>query len=132
MRFYTWIFLLFLAVPIASSGQTIELSLPDTSGGVGDTLLVPVNASQAFDSLGIESVELNFSFRHTSLNIISVQTDGAALSQFGSVQYNSPSDGVMLVASAGSEPLQGDDPLLFLEVELLRQDTFTLGFGNEG
>jgi len=131
MRFYTWIFLLFLAAPVASSGQTIELSLPDTSGVVGDTLLVPVNASQAFDSLGIESIELNFSFKHTSVNIISVQTDGAALSQFGSVQNNSPSVGVLLVASAGSEPLQGDDPLLFLEVVLLRQGTFTLGFGNE-
>ena len=65
MRFYTWIFLLFLAVPIASSGQTIELSLPDTSGIVGDILLVPVKASQAYDSLAIESIELNFSFKHT-------------------------------------------------------------------
>lgn len=129
MRFYTWIIILFLLCPAVAIGQTLELSVLDTSGTAGDTLLIPVNSNGAYDGLGIESVELELSYDQNSLKILSVQTDGAALSQFGALENNHTDDGVMEVASAGSEPLTGSDPLLFLEVELLRRGTHTLGFG---
>ncbi|MFA5668930.1 MAG: cohesin domain-containing protein [Balneolaceae bacterium] len=111
---------LLLILSMASYGQ-IQLSIPDTSGTVGDTLKIPIRIDSTFTSKGVLSLQLELSYSDYYASVISVETNNTILGDAGwSVTPNLTQSGKITIAAAGTTELTGTGNLVFLNVVLLR------------
>jgi hypothetical protein len=115
--------------PVANTEDTskieiglVDITLPDASGLVGDTVMYPINVEDLTD-LGIEAYEFTLNYDNSIAEVIDYDKAGT-LSESFSVQMDKSTPGEVTVAAAmGTEALSGEGVLLNLEVVLNSEGT---------
>jgi len=94
---------------------SVGVSLPDTTGTVGDPLQIPVRVDTV-TGRGIQSYSLEVQYNSSLLTVTGASASGT-LSEGYSLQVDTSGSGTVSVAAAGTDPLSGSGTLLQLEVE---------------
>lgn len=95
----------------------IDISLPDTSGLVGDTILIPVRVSNLPAVRALSSIEGQISFDANDLKLTGIETAGSMGSGWSFSTFN-PDAGQMSFAGAGTGGINSDGILFHLKAEL--------------
>lgn len=101
------------------SAQELELSMPDSSGMVGDEVILPVLISDSGITEDVYSYQLQLSFSSSRLKALEIITDESVSESFGTVASNLETEGEIFIAAAGSSPLVTDGVLFYIRFELL-------------
>lgn len=113
-------FLIFLFLTgLNVSAQELELSMPDSSGMVGDEVILPVLLSDSGISEDVYSYQLQLSFSDSRLKALEIITDETVSESFGTVVSNLDTEGEISIAAAGASPLVTDGVLFYIRFELL-------------
>ncbi len=114
IRWIQWVGVLFLALfPILTHAQ-INLSLPDTSLKVGETIDVPVFVDQIDAAEGVIAGEFQFSFNENIVDVIGFNKTGTLLESVGSVVYFQGTD---KLAFASTDTISGSGILVYLKLQ---------------
>ncbi len=70
---------------VAASGQTVAVSIPDTTAQKGDTLLIPIRIRNLTASDSVYSGEFQLSFDGGVIQILDIDTAGTFGASVGSV-----------------------------------------------
>ncbi len=104
----------------ASSGpiviNKVAVSAPDTTGPQGGIISLPIRVEDDVTGLEIWSLEMTLSFNGNILRADSVIIDGALME--GWTLFFNPSEDQITVTAAGTSPLSGEGPLLFIEFQV--------------
>ena len=96
-------------------GNTISLALPDTGGGQGAAVQVPINVA---DVNGLVAAELTISFDSTVLTGVGASTGN--LTPGWSLSYNASVPGqIVLALISPSGPVSGDGVLAYLDFDVI-------------
>ena len=95
------------------SPPTIDVWLPDTSGAHGDTVLLPVMASD-LTGYGVYSVGMDITFDTNVVVAMDVSNSGCVTEGWGPPTYNI-ADGHVIIGMAGVTPLAGSGPLTYIK-----------------
>ena len=113
-----------------SSAETVALQIPNTSGVIaGDVIEIPITFTGSLEGLGILSYQLHLTYNQNILAIAGLKKEGTASESMTTILGNEVSPGNYYIAAAGTTPIEGESPLLILEVELLSSGSTNLGFG---
>lgn len=93
-------------------GQSVRLTLPDTSASPGDTLVVPVEVS---DALGVAQAEMVISYPSASLRVFDVRTSETSRT-FCVSSEQTAADEIRVTMSSPEGVTQGDGALLTLAI----------------
>lgn len=121
----------------SGSGQTIPVSIPDTTARKGDTLLIPIRIVNLTVSDSVYSGEFLLSYDAAVIDIFDIDVVGTFSSSLGSVLFNNTTRRLAFV-SAGPE-VAGNGVFVYLKTRALLnppRDTTTIYFSsavfNEG
>jgi len=95
-----------------SYAQTVEVTLPDTTGVEGSTISIPVRCNDV-TALGVYAYGLKVAYDQNIITATGVTVEEAISLPWGTPTFN-VEDGVIIVAAAGSEPLSGEGILFFV------------------
>jgi alkaline phosphatase D len=108
---------IFLVNTIAANGQTVDISLPDTSGKSGEKVLIPIEVSD-LSGLFIFSYSLTLTYDQGVLDATGVTVAGTITEPWGMpTMSNQP--GQLLIAAAGSTVLGSAGILLFINFDVV-------------
>ena len=96
--------------------QPKQVTIPDTTGKQGDTLLIPIRVGALAASDSVYAGQFTLTYNSADITVYDVQTTGALLDGFGTVQFNPTS---RTIAFAGSAPLTGSGVLIYLKTALI-------------
>lgn len=114
----------------ALHGQSVQLTIPDTTGRKGDTLLVPIQVSPLATSDSVYSGQFTLTFSSGVIEILGVETSGSLSASIASVLYNTTTH---VFAFAGTSIVTGTNPLVYLRIRIRdnpTKDTTTVAFAN--
>jgi len=94
----------------------VAVSAPDTTGPQGGIISLPIRVEDDVTGLEIWSLEMTLSFNGNILRADSVIIDGALME--GWTLFFNPSEDQITVTAAGTSPLSGEGPLLFIEFQI--------------
>lgn len=95
----------------------VLVDIPDWGAAPGNTFLWPIKVINDVIGLDIYSIELVLSFNQNILHAIGATTTGTLSEGWGAPTVN-PSPGQVIIALAGSTPLNGEGTFLFVEFEV--------------
>jgi hypothetical protein len=105
--------------PWLAQAQVIGLSVPETTAVKGTTMWLPIRADSSLSGRNVTSFELQFSIYSSVIQPDSVAVTGSLLDGLGwNVFMSRPVPDVVRIAAAGTTPLSGTGPLLFVRVPL--------------
>ncbi len=107
-------FLLIINLP--SFSQTVEVTIPVTTGVEGSTISIPIHCNNV-TGLGIYAYGLKIAFDQNIITATNVTVEEAISSPWGTPTFNIE-DGAIFVAAAGSDPLSGEGILLFIDFSI--------------
>lgn len=122
--------ILILVTGITASAQELQLSVPDSSGMVGEEITLPVYISDTGVSDDIYSYELKMTYNSSRLLAKEVITDNSISGSFGTIASNLDNSGEIFIAAAGASPMDTDGTLLFIRFELISGGSANVGFNN--
>ncbi len=120
--------LLIMLLASASRGQTVQVSIPDTTAKKGDTLLIPIRVPSLTESDGVFSGEFNLKFDTGVIDIFDIQTAGTISASIGSILYNNTT---RTLAFASTTEITGSGTFVNLKTRVLTsptRDTTTIWF----
>ncbi len=122
---------------MAVLAQVIHLSIPDTVGKRGDTLLIPVRVSTLGVQDSVYSGQVTLTYNSGVINIFDIQKSGTALQNIGSVSF-SPTSRIFAFFSSDSI-IKGSGILIYFKVAVQSSPSssstsvgFSSAFFNEG
>ena len=121
---------LLLLLPIYSSVTMAQvgLSIHDTSAVSGTKFTIPVYVDTTLTGKGVTSYQLQLNYSPYYMAFDSVISAGSLSQSLGSVNYNVPAPGSLIIASAGSSPLTGTGALIYVRFKLLNAGNTPLSF----
>lgn len=122
------LFLLLLAAAVLNA-QSIQVSLPDTSGFRGDRIIVPIRVHTSLTDQNVTSYQLNIQYDDYYLTVDSVLTKETLTAIAGmSCYHNFPSPNTVRIAAAGTTSLQDEGVLIIIRFRLRRSGYSSLIF----
>jgi hypothetical protein len=112
-----------LVMASGAGAETVNMSIPDTTAGRGDTLWIPIWSTSLTDS-NVYSYQFIISFDSTFIEIVGVSSDGGITDAgpwMAPIWHIIDGEDSLRVASAGTEPLSGEG--LFVRVGVTVLDT---------
>lgn len=100
----------------------IDVSLPDASGLVGDTILYPINVEDV-TGLGIEAYEFTLNFDNSTVDVIGYDKSSTLSEDFTVLLNDATAGEVTVAASMGTVELTGEGVLLYLKMVLITEAT---------
>jgi len=98
------------------SAQQVQLTIPDTTGAIGDTLLIPIITSTIALTDSVYSGQFTLEYDSTVIMVSSVELSNSLLAGYGTTLFNA---GTRKMVFAGVMPLTGAGTLLFLKTAVL-------------
>jgi hypothetical protein len=118
-----------LIVPVSVSAQVIGLSLPDTSAVRGYTIAIPVRVDSSLTGANVTSFQLEIQYPTFNLAFDSVGVAGTMTQAAGFTFYaNLTEPNIIRIAAAGTTPLSGTGPLVYLRFRIIQSGWSTLTF----
>lgn len=112
--------------------QTIQMTIPDNSGILGDDILVPVNVDNSLTGYDVMAYQFNISFNSNILTLNSIDVSGTMSEGWGMPFYNNSNPGVVTIANAGTSPLTGTGTLFILSFNCIGTGGVTVSFNGAG
>ena len=120
-----------MLLPNILVAQPVTVTIPDTSGMSGDTITIPINVSDV-TGLGIIAADVTLTFDADILTALDASLGSVVPS--GWLIYSYPTDGQIIIAMAGANPLSGSGSLVTIAfvVDSMAPpgDTTTIHFAN--
>ena len=125
-------FLYFSIVIITASlhATDIGIRIPDSTAVVGNIIDIPVYVDSSLTGESVYSYQLQISFSSNYLNANSVVIAGT-MSDLFSVSFNNSVSGQVLIAGAGTIPLNGTGVLLYIQFETLQTSLTSISFTDQ-
>lgn len=98
-------------------GQTVQVTVPNTSGGSGTTVSIPIQVNDV-SGKGVYSYGLKFTYNQSVIQSTGASSSGTISSSWGAPTYTIGS-GLITVAAAGSSPLSGSGSLVFISFSVV-------------
>ena len=109
---------LFLFFSINVQAQ-LSFSLPDGAGTVGNSISIPISASEITEENGLYAVTFNVVYDSDIIFISGIETDGTMLDDAIVSTNPNYADGKIRISGVSVNPILGSGTLLNLEVDLL-------------
>ena len=120
---------LLLALPGSSAGQNpVGFSITGASVTEKDTFTVSLNADTLLTGRDVYAYRFHVTYSPTYLEFLGVPGTGAVLSSWGAPTMNSENAGSIVLAGAGTAPLEGTGEMVQFRFRARRPGNTTIGF----
>jgi uncharacterized protein YjdB len=125
----TYRLLMALLLPVWLSAQTIQMSIPDTTGVRGVTILIPIRIDNSITGSDVTSYQLSIQFSDYVLAVDSAVLAETMTQTAGmSLYFSKPQSNTVTIAAAGSTPLQGVGVLIYLRFKIVHSGYTAISF----
>ena len=121
---------LFIVAAPAQAQQNVTVSLPDTAGNIGETMMIPLMLEdQLPGSPEARSLQATITYDPAVISFTeNIDTTGTLIGDLSMADANVDESGTLIVAAANGAIQQGPGVLIYVEVELLQDGASDLTF----
>jgi len=111
------ILILFFFITLQSFGQTIDVTIPDTTGAEGSTISIPVRCNSV-TGLGVYAYGFKLTYDQNIITATGVTVEETISSPWGAPTFNVEEEAIN-IAAASSTPLEGEGVLVFINFSII-------------